>query len=71
MYMIIFIESMMCFTFPVGTSPSTRGQALVTARADPLGKGPKGVTALHRAVMEGHEEVGPGPVGQSRMVESL
>ncbi|CAL1147073.1 unnamed protein product [Cladocopium goreaui] len=32
-------------------------QALVTARADPLGKGPKGVTALHRAVMEGHEEV--------------
>ena len=32
-------------------------QALLKARADPLGRGPKGVTALHRAAMEGHEEV--------------
>ena len=30
---------------------------LIEARAEPLGKGPKGVTALHRAAGEGHEEV--------------
>ena len=43
-------------------SGSALAQALVTATADPLGKGPKGVTALHRAAMEGHEEVTGAPV---------
>ncbi|CAJ1332833.1 unnamed protein product [Effrenium voratum] len=32
-------------------------KALLAARADPLTKGPKGVTPLHRTAMEGHEEV--------------
>ncbi|CAK9002412.1 unnamed protein product [Durusdinium trenchii] len=32
-------------------------EALLKARADPVGRGPKGVTALHRAAGEGHEEV--------------